>query len=557
MKVSILGLRVSEAIVKVLEDVGVTYVFGVPGSSTVPIYDALYSSKIKHILTRHEQSASYMADAYAKVTGRMGVCDASIGPGGTNLTTGVATAWTDGSPVLALTGQVSLSKIGKGAFQELDIVSMFKPIVKSTSRLVDPNSVFKLMSRLISLAVSNRPGPVHIEVPYDVQTSVVDSKIKNGPLLERKSVEHNPERVMEVLSYLYNAKRPIIIAGGGCHYSREGASREIISLAEYLNIPVVSTFNGRGTIPDDHPLSIGRMGVRSKDYIDKVLGETDVILAVGCRFAELSTRHWTAIKESSSTIIRVDIDATQIGRIYPHEVGIVGYAKEVLQSLLEGAKTTDYHGSWISWVQGIQEAKREWWGRHKPIMTAKHIPLKPQSVCYAIRKSFERDTIFTLDAGNHKMWASTFLDIYEPRTWIQSGGFGHMGYALPAAIACKLAKPKRDVVAICGDGGFLMTMEEMATVNREGIPIILCIFDDSALGLIKHQQQLTYDGRFISVDLTNPDFVKLAEAFDWHGERVERPNQIAEALLNAQKRARTGTSSLIDFAIDETELLPP
>lgn len=547
-------MNVAEAIVKVLEESDIRFVFGLPGTPTLPFYDALYSSKIRHILTRHEQSASYMADAYAKVTGNMGVCDGSIGPGATNLTTGIATAWTDNSPVLVITGQVSLSKIGKGAFQEIDSISMFHPIVKASARLHDPNMVFSLMNEMIGEAISGRRGPVHIDIPFDVQKSVIDPRLQK-PRKKLKTVDYELQRVKQAIQYLIKSKRPLIIVGGGCNYS-SNTSRELISFSESLNLPVLTTFNGRGVIPDDHPLFAGRMGVRSREYVDRILSTSDLIIGFGCRFAELSTRGWTVINENSK-IIRIEVDPKQIGKVYPNEFGIIGDARKILNIMLKEVRTFNKVGDWNSWLRSIKEAKEEWFERNLQKMTSKKTPLKPQSICYSIRNCFGRDTIFSVDAGNNKMWASTFLDIYEPRTWIQSGGFGPMGYGLPAAIACKLAKPEKDVVAICGDGGFLMTAEEMATANRYNTPITVCMFDDTALGTIKHRQKQDYNGRFISVDLVNPDFVKLAEAFNWNGERIEKPIQIQESLNRARKAAHSGVSTLLDFVIDPNEHLPP
>jgi acetolactate synthase-1/2/3 large subunit len=552
--VFVLALNVVEAIVEILEELDVRFVFGLPGTPTLPFYDALFSSKIRHILTRHEQSASYMADAYAKVTGNIGVCDGSIGPGTTNLATGIATAWTDNSPVLVLTGQVSLSKMGKGAFQEIDSVSMFQPIVKASARLYDPNMVFNLMNEMINEAVSRRRGPVHIDIPFDVQKSLIDIRLKK-PLEKLKTVDYDLKRVKQAVQYLIKSKKPLIIVGGGCNYS-SNTSRELISFSEFLNLPVMTTFNGRGVIPDDHSLFAGRIGIRSRGYVDRILSNSDLIIGFGCRFAELSTRGWTVINENSK-IIHVEIDPKQIGKVYSNEFGIIGDARDILNSMLKEAKTVDKIGDWSSWLRFIKEAKEEWFEKNLQKMTSQKTPLKPQNVCYAIRKCFGRDTIFSVDAGNNKMWASTFLDIYEPRTWIQSGGFGPMGYGLPAAIACKLAKPEKDVVAICGDGGFLMTMEEMTTANRHNTPITVCILNDNALGTIKHRQKLDYNGRFISVDLVNPDFVKLAEAFNWHGERIEKPSKIKSSLYEAQKAARSGVSTLLDFVIDPNEHLPP
>jgi acetolactate synthase-1/2/3 large subunit len=553
-------MRVADAIVGVLESLGVRFIFGIPGSQTCPLYDALYDSSIRHVLTRHEEAAAYMADAFAKVTGKLGVCDGTGGPGATNLLTGIATAYTDSTPVLAMTGQQPIENLGKGAFQELDHLELFRPIVKWNAQIRRAEEAKVLVLEAFQRSLSGRPGPVHLDLPLNVQQEFIeDVKILPADAFRMPEPSKPEDRSIESAALLLaGSEKPLMILGGGAHYSPSEASKEAIALAEYLAMPVVTTFNGRGAFPEDHPLSAGRMGVHAREYTDATIAEADLILAVGCRFAELSTRHWKS-PPIGARLIHVNLDAKELGKCYPVEQGIVGDAKETLRRLLEALRSLlpprSLEGS--PWAQALLKRKKSWYEKNGPIMGSDATPLKPQRICHEIRRFFGRSTIFTMDAGNNKMWASTFLEIYEPRTWIQSGGFGPMGYALPAAIASKLAKPEADVVALCGDGGFSMTMCELSTAIQHNAPVIVCILNDGALGTIRHRQIFSYGGRVLSTSLRNPDFVRLAESFGWHGERVERPGEILEALKNAKKSISEGVPALIDFLIDGNEPLPP
>lgn len=558
-------LKASDLVVKFLEAVGVNFIFGIPGSQICPLYDSLYSSSIRHILVRHEQSASYMADAYAKFTGKVGVCDGTGGPGATNLLTGVATAWTDSTPVIVFTGQQSLKHLGKGAFQEINHVAIFSSVTKWSTMLVKSERILEVLKEAYKTATWGRPGPVHIDLPLDIQNQYVEfNREEYSYEIMRVLSPSNPcgdlYAIDRALNFLIDSSQPVIIAGGGLHYSSR-AFKELRELAEYLNIPVATTFNGRGSFPEDHPLSIGRIGVHTSSFNDEILAKADLIFAVGCRFAALSTRYWSNINPAAK-LIHVDIDPKVIGRNYPAEISIVGDAKKVLAKLLERIKEVSVLGKEKrrEWLNFIERAKERW--RKSPWFTnssSDDSPIKPQRVCIEIRKACDRKTIFTLDAGNNKLWASTFLEIYEPYTWIQSGCFGPMGYAIPAAIACRLAigEQERNVVAICGDGGFYMSMHELSTSVQEKAPILICIFNDGALGTIKHSQKNLYGGRFIAVDLKNPSFARIAEAFGCYGLSVEKVSQLRPALEDGLRIVKNGETVVIDIKIDGEEPLPP
>ena len=557
-------MRVSDLIVKFLEIVNVNFVFGIPGSQICPLYDSLYSSSIRHILVRHEQSASYMADAYAKFTGKVGVCDGTGGPGATNLLTGIATAWTDSTPVIVFTGQQSLNYLGKGAFQEIDHVAIFSPITKWSTMLIKPERTLEILREAFKAATWGRPGPVHIDLPLDVQNKHVDFNEEKDfrritDILSPPNSCGDSHAINRALKLLVESSRPVIIAGGGLHYSSR-ACKELKELAECLDIPVATTFNGRGSFPEDHPLSVGRMGVHASSFNDRILAEADLIFAIGCRFAALSTRRWSNINPAAK-LIHVDIDPRVIERNYPVEVGIIGDAKKVLEKLLEKAKELEDPGKERrrEWLNFIEQAKDEWKRSSWFTKSSNDSPIKPQRVCIELRKACDRKTVFTLDAGNNKLWSSTFLEIYEPYTWIQSGCFGPMGYAIPAAIACRLAigENERNVVAICGDGGFYMSMHELSTSVQEGAPILICIFNDGALSTIKHSQRDLYGGRFISVNLKNPSFARIAEAFGCYGLSVEKTSQLKLALEDGLRMVKNGETTVIDIKIDGEEVLPP
>jgi acetolactate synthase-1/2/3 large subunit len=554
-------MNVANAIVKIMESEKTTYVFGHPGTQTLPLYDALYDSNIFHFLVRHEQTASQAADAYAKISGKVGVCDASLGPGAMNLGIGVAGAWIDSTPMIAFTGDRSAKIIGKGAFQHIEMQEIFRPITKLSSVLSLPNKVYDTIRTAYRVALSGRPGPVHIVMPEDVLHTEVENE--QDLTLEKTfrpfiKPRADPNLIKNAADLLLQAERPVILAGGGCHYSPPGAYKELMELAELLWLPVACTLNGRGCFPENHPLSVGRTGVFSARYVNKFVYQADVVLAVGCRFADLSMNHWQIINPETK-IIHIDIDPTEIGKNYPIEIGIVGDAKSALSDLITALKhhLTIPRVKDTPWINVLENGKKEWQNEIHDKITSDDIPLKPQRVMKEIRKFFDRKTIFTLDAGEHKMLAAAngLLDIYEPGTWINSGEFGPMGYGLPAAIGSKVARPNDNVVVIAGDGGFSMTLQELATCVKHNLPVISCVLNNDCLGVIKTFQRRNYDSRFISCDLkaSNPDFVKVAEAFNCYGERVERPSEIIPALQNVLNATKEGKPAVIEFITDPFE----
>lgn len=551
-------LTVAEALVKSLETENIKFVFGLPGFQVAPIYDALFESDIKPILVRHEEGASYMADAYAKFTSNIGVCIGTVGPGATNLLTGICVSWTDRTPVLALTGQQPLLHFGKGAQQELDHISLFKSVTKWSTQLTKPERISETMRSAFRIALSGKPGPVHIDLPWEIQEQLVNVETVSPQRYRAKTLlQGSEEEINKAAELLISAEKPLILAGGGCHYSPMGdASNEIVKLSEYLGIPVATTFNGRGVIPEDHPLSVGRTGVFTPPYVNEFVWNSDVLMAVGCRFTGVSTKNWSIIRDSTK-IIHINIDPDEIGKNYPIEVGIVGHAKPVLRKLLQRIKKKCPPINYMKheWIQELLHAKKQWNESIRPAVVSNSTPLKPQRVFSEIRKFFDRDTVFTFDAGSHRMWATMLVYSYGPRTCIQSGSFGPMGYAVPAAIACKLAKPEKSIVAICGDGGFLMTAQELSTATQYHTPIIVCIINDAGLGAVRHFQHLKYK-RIICTDYENPNFEKLSESYGCKGITVDEPDEIRPSLETALKANKDGMSIIINFMVDSWEPLP-
>ena len=552
-------MNVANLIVKILEYINTEHIFGLPGTQTLPFYDALYDSSINHVLVRHEQTASQAADAYAKVSGKIGICDSSLGPGALNMAIGIGSSWIDSSPIIALTGDRPMKTIGKGAFQHIDTVSIFRPITKWSTCLSEPSKTLHVFRTAHRIALGGRPGPVHIVVPEDILRTEIEENfeyVSKDMFKQLSKPKAAPKLIKKAVDMLLQAERPVILAGGGCNYSSPGAPQELMKLAELLWIPVACTLNGRGCFPEDHPLSVGRTGVVSARYVNHYIQQADVLLALGCRFADLSTNHWNLVNPETK-IIQVDIDPSEIGKNHPVKVGIVGDAKSTLSDIISTIKKKIPRSQrkHTLWLQVLTKGKSAWLDEIKDKITSDKTPLKPQRVMKEIRNFFDRQTIFTLDAGEHKLLASTYIDIYEHGTWINSGEFGPMGYGLPAAIGCKVAKPEHNIVVIAGDGGFSMTIQELATCVKHELPVICCLFNNGCLASIKTYQRVNYESRFLSSDYINcnPDFANVAKAFHCHGIKVEKSSEILPALESALKTTYDGIPCIIEFITDPLE----
>ncbi len=540
----------SKALFEALKAEGVKDIFGIPGGAVIPVYDALYDERdIRHILTRHEQGAAHAADGYARVTGRPGVCLTTSGPGATNLTTGILNAHMDSSPIVAVSGQMPTTVLGTDAFQEADMLSIMLPITKHNFIIRKIEDLPGVVRLAFKTATTGRQGPVHIDLPKDVQVDKAELKIP-ATVKYHKVVKLDPEaeEIRKAISMLVNAEQPVIYSGGGVVWS--GASAELIALAELLGAPVVTSLMGKGTIPEDHPLSLGMLGMHGRMAANMTLNECDLLLAVGVRFSDRATCnvHHFAPK---AKIIHIDIDKVELGKNIRVDLAIVGDAKRSLTAIMKGIRSQVKRGRTSPWLQRVGKMKQEL----APRMDYDEVPIKPQRAIKEIMSVLNDEAIIVTEVGQCQMWAAHFCQIKKPRHFISSGGLGTMGFGFPAAMGAKVAAPRSDVVNIAGDGSFLMNSQELATVVENKINVVSCIFNNRYLGMVKQWQDIFYQKRRSGVDLGKvPDFVKLAEAYGARGYRAARPSEIAPKLREA---LRSGKPAVIDIPIDPDEHVLP
>ena len=540
-------MRGGDAIIKALMDKGVDTIFGYPGGTVIPFYDMLYDSDLRHILVRHEQCAAHAAEGYARASGKVGVCLATSGPGATNLVTGIANAYMDSSPLLAITGQVVSNLIGNDAFQEVDILGITKPITKHSYQPKDANDIPSIINTSFEIASTGRNGPVLIDVPKEVQEQELDEYVLGTiPTPGYKpTVKGNNKQIAKAAEMLKNAERPFILAGGGTILA--GASEEVKKLADLIKAPVATTLMGKAIIDEEDDFSIGMLGMHGKQVANQNVNKTDCLLAVGCRFSDRTTGKLEEFLPDAK-VIHIDIDPAEIGKNVAVDLPIVGDAKIVLNQLineLEGSKIDE-----SAWFKSIVDFKKS----TIPRVSYDDIPLKPQQVIKEIAGAITEDTIVTTDVGLHQMWAAHFLDISKPRKFISSGGLGTMGFGFPAAIGAKVACPDDAVLAIVGDGGFLMVSQELATIKEHDIPVVIAMLNNRKLGMVYQWQNKMYNKRYSETDLGNtPDFVKLAESFGINAERVEEVDKTQEVLSKALK---DNESMLIEITVEKDEFIP-
>ncbi len=536
----------SKALLEALKAEGVRDIFGIPGGASIPIYDALYDERdIRHILTRHEQGAAHAADGYARVTGRPGICFTTSGPGATNLTTGILNAYMDSSPVVAVSGQMSTTSLGMDAFQEADMLSIMLPITKHNfivHRIEELPSVVRLAFKVAS---NGRPGPVHIDLPKDVQVSKADLKIPAKIKYDKVTkMDPGSAEVSKAVQMLANAEQPVIYAGGGVIWS--GASPELVQLAELLGAPVTTSLMGKGSIPEDHPLSIGMLGMHGRMVANIAVTECDVLLGVGVRFSDRATGDLRYFAPKAK-IIHIDLDPVEIGKIVRVDLPIIGDAKRSLSAIINGLKAHVHRGRISVWNKRINKLKVEL----EPRMDYDDVPIKPQRAIKEIMSVLGDDAIIATEVGQCQMWAAHFCKIKKPRHFISSGGLGTMGFGFPASIGAKVARPECDVVNIAGDGSFLMNSQELATAVENKINVVSCIFNNRYLGMVKQWQDLFFQKRRSAVNLgATPDFLKLAQAYGAWGDRATRPSEIAPKLKEALE---SGKPAVLDIPIDPDE----
>ena len=545
----------AKALIQSLEQQNVKDIFGILGGATLPIYDALCDSKIRHILSRHEQGAAHAADGYARASGQPGVCFATSGPGATNLVTGIATASMDSSPVIAITGQVPSTgvntsyMIGRDAFQEADIIGITTPITKYNYQPTKAAEIPQTIKTAFYIATTGRPGPVLIDIPKNLQSEVTEIDFTNGIDLPGYKPPSNPHplQIKKAAEFLAKAERPIILAGGGVISAN--ASPELMQTAELLMAPVATTFMGKGAFPEIHPLSLGSIGMHGNPVANKLLCQADVLLAVGTRFADRSTGNLDSFCAGEKKI-QIDIDAAEIGKNVDVDIPIVGDAKKALKALHESLLKHLKIKTNPAWTKRIKETKQQ---LNPPAPETKD--LKPKTLLLELRKLLPEDAIVTTEVGQNQMWAALYFKALKPRTFISSGGLGTMGFGFPAAIGAKVACPDRPVVDIAGDGSFIMTEQELASSVAENIPVTVIVLNNSVLGMVAQWQRMFYKKRYMAINLgKTPDFVKLAEAYGAQGFHV---GSIAEFSTAVKKALKSNVTTVIDVPISPEEDVVP
>ncbi len=550
------------ALVRALEAENVEHIFGIPGGAIIDVYDKLYDSKIRHVLVRHEQVAAHAADGYARASGKVGVCFATSGPGATNLTTGIANAFYDSVPVIAITGQVPTGLIGNDSFQEADTVGIFMPITKYNFMARSGSEIPDIVKRAFMIAKSGRKGPVHIDLPKDAQQQEIDFEYPPEVSITglRSSPKGHPKQIKKAARELVNAERPVIISGGGVIES--GATKDLVGLAESLMIPVGVTLMGKGSFPDSHPLCLGMFGMHGQKVANDVLSQADVIMAVGMRFSDRVTGKVSTFCPEAR-FIHIDIDAAEIGKNVGPHIPIVGDAKQILGRLnveigkLKARDNTAY-------AEKVKEFIKECNGCLDRDFDDK--PIKPQLIMRELNRLIDDKTIVVTEVGQCQMWGAHFLNIDRPRQWISSGGLGTMGFGFPASIGAKTARPECTVVDVAGDGSFQMVLQDLATCMIEDLPIVVCVMDNRTLGMVYQWQALFYNQRPSATQLDHagvgkgrvmsevPDFVKVAEAYGAEGMKIHSPSDVPKALEEAFKN---DVVTVLDFKIDKEENVLP
>jgi len=525
---------------------GVEVIFGIPGGAVLPLYDALpHYPQLRHILFRHEQGAAHAADGYARVTHKAGVCLATSGPGATNLVTGIANAYMDSAPMIAITGQVARPFIGKDAFQEADITGITLPITKHNYFVDDANELAMTIKEAFYIAQTGRPGPVLIDIPKDVQQEEVEfiyPDKRNLPGYKFVSQGHSVQ-IKRAAKLISEAERPLIIAGRGVIIS--GAYDELKELAEKAQIPVITTLLGISSFPENHILNFGMMGMHGMAYANMAVQNADLIIAIGMRFDDRATAD-TGSFAPLARIIHIDIDPAEIGKNIRVDTPIVGDVKIVLRDMNEEIEHRD-HLDWLSQLD-------QWRYEHPSLEIRQSDELLPQYVIHQIYEATQGDAIVVTGIGQNQMWAAQHFVYTKANSLISSGGLGTMGFELPAAIGAKVGQPEETVWCVAGDGGFQMTIQELATITQENLAIKIAIINNSYLGMIRQWQELFYEHRYVASKLWNPDFVKIAEAYDIPGIRVKQREEVIPAI---QKAMDYPGPYLIDFVVEPEENVYP
>ena len=516
-------MKTSELLIKCLENEGVKYVFGLPGEETLDLIESLGNSGISFILTRHEQSAAFMADAYGRLTGRAGVCLSTLGPGATNLLTGIADAFLDRAPLVAITGQAELGRIHKESHQYVDIVKNFSTVTKWNTRIEIPDVVAEVVRKAFKVAETEKPGSVHLELSEDVASQTVARTYQTviPPIRARRS---SPDRLAlkEAAHLIEKSASPIVLAGNGV--VRKNAASELQAFSEAFAIPVVTTFMGKGAVSAESGCHVGTLGLGRDRHISDMFAHADLVIAVGYDPVEYSPCNWNP--DADKKIVHIDFTTSEVDVHYVPEVEICSDIRETLE-FLEGMIGHRKKGQFCAHL------KRELVETFEREGTIDSWPVRPQRVIYALRAVLGHDDILVSDVGTHKLWLAKFYPVYGNNTLLMSNGFASMGFALPAAIGAKLTFPEKKVVAVCGDGGFLMNVQELETACRLGLNVVIVIFNDGGYDLVKWKSVRKFGKVAQGLDFTNPDFVKLADSFGARGYSIKRSDSLEAVLTEA------------------------
>jgi acetolactate synthase I/II/III large subunit len=539
-----------------LKQEGVDTVFGYPGGTVINLYDELFSFKeIHHILPRHEQAGVHAADGYARATGRVGVAIATSGPGATNTITGIATAYMDSIPLVIITGQVPTALIGNDAFQEVDIIGITRPCTKHSYLVRDVKELAEIVKKAFYIARTGRPGPVLIDLPKDVQIAVTEFKYPETVDIRgyKPTVEGHPRQVEKAVAMVLAAKKPVIYVGGGAILGN--ASAELTELARKLNAPVTTTLMGLGSFPEDDSLSLGLLGMHGSYYANMAVSHTDLLVAVGARFDDRVTGK-IATFAPHAKIIHIDVDPASIKKNVRVDLPIVGEVKGVLARMVSvlddhGDKLSEFKRNIDPWLEEIAG----WKAKHPMVYKHSAEVIKPQFVIEKLRELSDPDAIIATDVGQHQMWTAQFFKFTQPRTLLSSGGLGTMGYGLPAAMGAQAAFPERQVIAICGDGGFQMNLQEMATLVQNRLPVKIVILNNNFLGMVRQWQELFFDKRYSQTCLELPiDFIKLAEAFGACGFQATKPDEVESVI---RQGFETPGPVIMEFKVAREEKVLP
>ncbi len=539
----------SQVIWEVLLHEGVEVVFGYPGGAILPAYDSMMDYPIRHVLVRHEQGAAHMADGYARASGNVGVAMATSGPGATNLVTGIATAMMDSSPMVAITGQVPSSVIGSDAFQETDVTGITLPITKHSYLVTSAEDIGASLKEAFYIARSGRPGPVLVDITKDAQMGECEFEWKDEevrPQAYEREQKAPTDELQRAIDLVNTAERPLVLAGHGVILG--GATDLLVDFVERAQVPVAMTLLGLGGFPGTHALNLGMMGLHGEAWVNQAIQEADLILAFGMRFDDRVTGNVAGFARGARKI-HVDVDPSEINKIVKVDIGIVGDLRDVLSSFAREVEPNTHR----EWIAHINELKGD-----AAVRDIQQLPddghLYAAHVMNDLWNYTEGEALVVTDVGQHQMWEAQYYKHDKPRKLITSGGLGTMGFALPAAIGAKLAKPEEEVWVVVGDGGIQMTAAELSTCRQEGIKINIALINNDYLGMVRQLQEVYYDRRYAATPMCNPDFVKLAEAHGLVGMRVEHRHQIEEAVANARSESST---VVIDFRVEKEDSVYP